>query len=120
MKQNPETADKIVCWAMAFAGLVFIGIAIPMVLEAIAPNSLYGFRTEKTLSDPAIWYAANVVGGWDLIVAGAVIFLASLYFLFVGRKKVKPGWTAWILLIIFVVALVGAVGHSLYYLYYVL
>ena len=57
-------------------GLIFIGIAIPLVQNKIKPNSIYGFRTRKTLSDPKIWYAANAYGGRWMLAVG-VIFVVS-------------------------------------------
>lgn len=52
---------------------VFIaGITVPLIFELVPPNPFYGFRIPKTLSDPAIWYAANRVGGIALLAGIAV------------------------------------------------
>ncbi|MEP7336610.1 MAG: hypothetical protein ABI977_02505 [Acidobacteriota bacterium] len=37
------------------AGVVFILIGIPTILEMIPPNRWYGFRVAKTFSDERIW-----------------------------------------------------------------
>jgi uncharacterized membrane protein len=59
-------------------GLLFIILGIPLYLKKIKPNGIYGFRTEKTMSDPNIWYAVNRTGGIDMCIAGLVIILGSL------------------------------------------
>jgi uncharacterized membrane protein len=65
----------IVALSYGFAGLVFLAMGIPLALRKVRPNPWYGFRTAKTLSDPAVWYAANRLAGVDLIVAGVVLML---------------------------------------------
>jgi len=66
-------------------GVVFILIALPMARGEIAPNSLYGFRTVKTLSDPKIWYEINRVHGNDLIIAGIVMAMGAIVLLVVRK-----------------------------------
>jgi hypothetical protein len=53
-------------------------IAVPMVLEKVPPNWIYGFRTPKTLSSPDIWYPANRAAGWYMIAASALAMLLNL------------------------------------------
>jgi uncharacterized membrane protein len=55
------------------AGLVFVVISIPFILEIVPPNQMSGSRADKTLSDERIWYAATRVMGIDLLIAGAMI-----------------------------------------------
>ena len=50
--------------------LVLIAVSIPLVLEAVPPNWIYGFRTAKTMSNPQIWYEANRHAGANLMAAG--------------------------------------------------
>jgi len=67
-------ADLDFLWLPLFTILV----AIPMALGKIPLNRLYGFRTSKTLSSPDIWYRANRLAGWDLLiasVAGIALYL---------------------------------------------
>ena len=52
------------------ACLVLIGLAVPLIMEKVKPNSLYGFRTPKTFSSEEIWYEANRFSGWTLAIAG--------------------------------------------------
>src|SRR5262245_37295765 len=74
-------------YSLLFAGvgLLFIALSIPLILERVPPNSFYGFRTAKSLSDPKIWYAINRISGCDLLIAGALITLGSLAMLFLGQ-----------------------------------
>jgi uncharacterized membrane protein len=64
--------------------VVLLALAIPLTLEKVPPNGLYGFRTAKTRSDPKIWYAANKALGKALLVAGAVLLAVSAFFLVSG------------------------------------
>jgi hypothetical protein len=59
-------------WVLFGVAIMGIVIAVPLIRGSVAPNAVYGFRTAKTLSDPAIWYAANSYMGWCLAAAGAV------------------------------------------------
>ena len=59
-------------------GLLMVILAIPMILGKVTPNSVYGFRTKKTLSDPEIWYPANAYAGKWLLAWGVVMMVAAL------------------------------------------
>jgi hypothetical protein len=60
---------------------VFVGFGIPLGRGLVGPNPLYGFRTEATLRDPAVWYPVNRVAGYWLIATGAgVAVVASCTF----------------------------------------
>jgi uncharacterized membrane protein len=52
------------------AGLVLAGVAVPLARRQIRPNSWYGFRTQRTLADPVVWYDANEYSGRVLVRAG--------------------------------------------------
>lgn len=56
---------------LIFAGcaLLIAALSIPLILGRIPPNELYGFRTERTVRDPAVWYPANRHSGWQLLYA---------------------------------------------------
>ena len=60
------------------AGLLWIGISIPLLYEKIGPNWLYGFRTRKTLSNKEIWYKANKYMAKDFIILGCVQIFYNL------------------------------------------
>lgn len=52
--------------------LVILVLAVPTILGKVPPNSVYGFRTPKTLSSPEIWYPANRAAGWFLAAAAVI------------------------------------------------
>ena len=60
--------------------ILIIILSIPLIIEKIGPNHIYGFRTSKTLSDEKIWYKANRFGGWCMLIAGmsGIIYLLLL------------------------------------------
>ena len=88
--------------------LVIIAISVPLILEKVPPNALYGFRTRKTMSDQSIWYKANKFGGAALAAAGIVslacfllIRLAPDALTFIRKA---PLWTLLVPLVIAVLA----------------
>jgi uncharacterized membrane protein len=95
----------------SLVGLLFVFVSLPLILEKVGPNRWYGLRVEKTLNDERIWYAANRVLGYDLLIAGAVIFLTPLILTLVARQRPIP--VTKISLITLVIALCAAVLHSL-------
>ena len=70
----------------AWAGLLLAGIGVPFMLQRIRPNIWSGLRTEKTLSDPAVWYAANRLMGIDFIVAGAALLVSTSVTFFLANQ----------------------------------
>ncbi|MEW6103794.1 MAG: SdpI family protein [bacterium] len=69
-----------------FVGLLEIGLSIPLILEKVPPNYLYGFRTKKTLSNKEIWYKANKYTGKDLLVIGLILLVGALILLIFRAK----------------------------------
>jgi uncharacterized membrane protein len=63
------------------AGLVLIGVAIPLVARRIKPNLLYGLRVPATFADEWVWYEANAKSGRDIMLLGAaeIIMAVALY-----------------------------------------
>jgi uncharacterized membrane protein len=47
-------------------------VSLPMALRKVPPNHLYGFRTQRTLSSPDIWYPANAFSGWAISIASTI------------------------------------------------
>ena len=100
-------------YSLAFCGvgLLFIALSIPLIQERVPPNSFYGFRTAKSLSDPKVWYAINRMSGIDLLIAGALISLGSVAMLFLGQD-LQPQQVALSLLLLMVFTLSGAALHG--------
>lgn len=76
--------------ANVVVGLLMIGLAIPMIMQRVRPNPIYGFRTAKTLASESTWYAANRFSGVTLAVAGLVIAAGSIV-LFRMAGHASPG-----------------------------
>ena len=73
--------EQIVDFAFSFlVPCVIIAVAsIPIMLNLVPPNRLYGFRTRQTLADRELWFRANHFAGFACFIASAVsafIFLA--------------------------------------------
>ena len=105
--------NQAALYSLAFCGvgLLFIALSIPLIQERVPPNSFYGFRTAKSLSDPKIWYAINRMSGIDLLIAGALISLGSVAMLILGRD-LQPRKLAVSLLLLMVFTLSGAALHG--------
>ena len=88
--------------------VALIVISVPLILRAVPPNGVYGFRVAATQSSPAIWYPANAFMGWALLVA-AVISAVLLTILPATVKR-------WLLLATFLVPVLGAIAASFVYL----
>lgn len=41
------------------AGVLLAGLSIPLIRKKVPPNGIYGFRIEKTLNNPELWYLVN-------------------------------------------------------------
>lgn len=73
---------EILLLVFVCSGLVLTGLSIPLILGKIGPNAWYGFRVERTLSDPAVWYAVNAYSAKRLLAVGIanVVSAVALYF----------------------------------------
>ena len=96
----------------AVVGLVLIGISIPLIMRKVPPNSFYGCRTRKTLSNPRIWYEANHTAGIDFCIAGAVVLFSSLAMLVLGQKA-DANYAVAALLVILLASVGCAAWHGL-------
>lgn len=72
------SAITLLSLMFGLTGLLLIALALPLVARRIAPNWMYGFRTRKTMSSPAIWYAANHASGRAMALAGAATVLWAI------------------------------------------
>jgi uncharacterized membrane protein len=89
----------------AGVGLLYIALGIPLLRGRVKPNSWYGCRTQKTLSDETIWYAVNRVTGRYMIVSGVLLIVSSLV-VFAVRSQINSTQAALILLVV----LISSVG----------
>ena len=47
-----------------------VAIAVPLILQIVPPNWVYGFRTSYTMSSDEVWYRANRIAGFAIFGAG--------------------------------------------------
>ena len=96
----------------ALVGILFVAVSIPLILGKVPPNTIYGFRTAKTLSDPEIWYEANRISGQDLCIAGIFTLIASLVMMALGQGT-DPNHVVFTLLSVMVLSVTGVAWHGL-------
>ena len=65
------------------SGLGLIALSIPLIQRRVKPNYWYGFRTRRTLNDPAIWYEVNAYAGKRLLLCGVMTTVAALVLYFI-------------------------------------
>jgi hypothetical protein len=64
-------------------GVLLILISIPLILNKIPMNNLYGFRISKSFISEENWYKINNYGGKQLIFwSFLLIVIGILYFIF--------------------------------------
>lgn len=61
-----------------FTGLLFVGLAVPLVLRRVPPNAFYGLRVPATFAHEGVWYEANARSGWDLLWLGVALVTLAL------------------------------------------
>lgn len=59
-------------------GLLFIGLAIPLIRRRVKPNETYGLRVQATFADEWVWYEANAGHGRDLLYCGLCQLAAAI------------------------------------------
>jgi hypothetical protein len=64
-------------------------LSVPLILNKVPPNSIYGVRTHETLSDATVWYRVNTLFGCCLLVASIIGF--GLWIGFRRYNAVGPG-----------------------------
>lgn len=96
-------------------GLLMAFIGMPLALGRVRRNSLYGFRTRKTLSSDHVWYLANRHSGRALVAAGLFVMFASLPFFFIA-PLLGAKLASYLVLAVLIAAVLGLVVSSLKYL----
>jgi len=91
--------------------IALVALSVPMMYDKIPPNSFYGFRTPRTLSDPNIWYPANRVAGRNLVIAGVIVATTALV-VFSMHKTIPLRTASIVLLSVSMMSLAGAFIHS--------
>lgn len=91
-----------------------IVISIPLILEKVKPNGLYGFRTYKTLSDETIWYKANKFLGCSLVFAGLISILLMLLKEYYPQLIPFPGYHYFGIVVFIVPIFIAAISSCIY------
>lgn len=51
---------------------IIAAASIPLMLNIVPPNRVYGFRTRQTLADRKLWFRANRYAGCALFIASGL------------------------------------------------
>ncbi len=70
------------------AGLLLIGLALPLIYRKIPPNHWYGFRVKRTLEDREVCFAVNAFAGQRLAWTGLATVAAAIVLYVLHIKKV--------------------------------
>lgn len=68
-------------------GILFVALGYPMYRRMVGPNTIYGFRTVQTVSDPDVWYPVNERSGKRLIAIGLVLIVVGALSLIGARSQ---------------------------------
>jgi hypothetical protein len=72
----------------AFSGLLLAGLSVPLILQKISPNGVYGFRIPATLNNPDLWYKANAYAGRRFLVVGLGTAVGAIILYFTSPSDV--------------------------------
>ena len=70
-------------------GLLFIGLAVPLIRRRVKPNQLYGIRVNATFADEWVWYEANARSGRDLAILGALQLVIAVSLSLLPTKELN-------------------------------
>ncbi len=77
------TLIDFLCEPNILAGILFIGISIPLLRGKIPMNQAYGFRIQKAFASNDNWYAINKYGAKQLLIWSSIVVAAGIILLFV-------------------------------------
>ena len=63
-------------------GILFSGLAIPLIRRKVKMNAWYGIRTPETMDNESIWYDVNAIMGRYLFTFGLLISVIALYYIY--------------------------------------
>ena len=72
----------------SFSGLLLAGLSVPLILQKIPPNGLYGLRVRSTMEKPQVWYKVNAYAGKRLLVVGLVSAVGAIILYFITLPDV--------------------------------
>lgn len=90
-------------------GIIFILVGIPLMRRSIAPNTLYGYRTRRTLSDPAVWYEVNAVSGKHLSILGVILVIVGVIGVAARNDPRQQEMLAWAAVAVMAIGLIYSI-----------
>lgn len=94
----------------SMACLLVAAASVPLVLNKVPPNAVYGFRTKRTLADARVWYPVNAFAGYAQLTAACF----SLALLWLMPEAIVAG--RWVPHVTFLLPLFVSVMASFLYL----
>lgn len=82
-----DAVSIIVGASWTFAGLIAIGLAIPLVRGRVERNGLYGVRFPESFQSDDAWYAINRYGGRRMIVWALPLLLVGITCFFLHLRQ---------------------------------
>ena len=64
-----------------FTGVVFSGLAIPLMLKKVKIDAWYGIRVPDATINEKVWYQVNAIMGRYLFAFGLLISIVSIHFM---------------------------------------
>lgn len=95
-------------------GIINTLVAVPLWLELVKPNPIYGFRVRATLENPQVWYAVNRYFGQRFVWAGPILMVSALLLYFIPGISIDTYALACML--VFMLALTIIMAQSMRYL----
>ncbi len=71
-----------------FSGLLLAGLSVPLILQKVPPNGLYGFRIPATINNPDLWYKVNAYAGRRFLVVGLGTAVGAIILYFTSPPNV--------------------------------
>lgn len=103
------TKREIVLLVGLIAAVVEAGLAVPLIMKKVRPNSLYGLPRAARYESRRTWYRANRSFGWLLVAAAALSAIATVLIWVIkphpASTKEFAGVEALVLIVPFLVAL---------------
>jgi hypothetical protein len=81
-----------------FISLLLIVVAVPLLMDAVAPNRIYGVRIRKSLASPENWHAINRYGAKQLILWSSASLMVAIVGFFLPIEEASPLFWAYIFL----------------------
>ena len=94
-------------------GVLVIVLELPLAMNLVKPNHLYGFRVAATLSDERIWYLANSYAARGSILTGLVSIALAVV---LRRTAMPPATYGLICAVVLVGGLVLTIAATLIYM----